>query len=94
MVNEGHIEANSSGNDRFKYDKGKLYQFVNCRILRQHKIFEEDFWVRDGIIMNPEKIFFDEKKRADYIVNCNGCFLFPGLIDLQINGKDFLQFFL
>lgn len=86
MVNEGHIDANSSGDNHFKYEKGKLYQFVNCRILRQHRIFEEDFWVRDGVIMNPEKIFFDEKIRADYVVNCNGCFLFPGLIDLQING--------
>jgi len=44
---------------------GVLVQFYNCRILYNGKILKEDFWVRDGKIMNPEKIFFLEKIRAD-----------------------------
>lgn len=69
-----------------------LTQFTNCRILRDHKIHREDFWVRNGKIINPEKIFFDEKSKADTQIDCNGFIIAPGFIDLQINGgfgKDF-----
>ena len=65
----------------------KLKQFINCRILRDHKIFREDLWVRGGKVVNPEKIFFDEKVSADEKIDCEGAILAPGFIDLQINGK-------
>lgn len=68
---------------------GKLYQFHNCKILRNSKIYEEDLWVRDAKIVNPEKIFYDEKIIADVKINCNGALVSPGFIDLQINGKYF-----
>lgn len=65
----------------------KLLQFVNCKILRNHKIIEEDLWVRNGKIVNPEKVFFDEKVAANTKINCDGAILAPGFIELQINGK-------
>lgn len=65
---------------------GCLIQFINCKILRNHKIITEDIWVRNGKIVNPEKIFFDEKVKADTVINCNGCIIAPGFIELQING--------
>lgn len=40
----------------------KLIKFKNCRILRNHKIIRENLWVRSGKIIDPEKVFFDEKK--------------------------------
>jgi hypothetical protein len=45
----------------------KLTKFFNCRILRDHKIIKEDLWVREGKIINPEKVFFDEKKQAHLV---------------------------
>ncbi|ESN92182.1 hypothetical protein HELRODRAFT_116040 [Helobdella robusta] len=72
--------------NQFKFLKNKLYQFKNCYILKDHKIIKEDVWVRNGVIQNPEKIFFDEKVPSDVEIDCSGFFLFPGLIDLQING--------
>jgi len=45
----------------------RLIKFKNCRILRNHKIIKEDLWVRNGKIINPEKIFFDEKKQAHVV---------------------------
>lgn len=45
----------------------KLIKFKNCRILRNHKIFREDLWVRSGKIIDPEKVFFDEKKFAHLV---------------------------
>jgi len=65
---------------------GVLVQFYNCRILYNGKILKEDFLVRDGKIMNPEKIFFLEKIRADIAIDCDDHIIAPGFIDTQING--------
>jgi len=64
----------------------KLIKFLNCRILRNHKIFREDLWVRSGKIIDPEKVFFDEKKFAHLEIDCHNAIISPGFIDLQING--------
>ncbi|XP_017880269.2 N-acetylglucosamine-6-phosphate deacetylase-like, partial [Ceratina calcarata] len=63
-----------------------LKQFYNCCILRDGQILEEDLWVRNGKIVNPEKIFYDEKIQPDIRINCSGALISPGYIDLQING--------
>lgn len=65
----------------------ELIQFTNCKILRNHKIITDDIWVRNGRIVNPEKIFFDEKVFADTVIDCEGYLIAPGFIELQINGK-------
>ena len=48
----------------------------------------EDLWVRDGRILDPEKLFFDEQGYADRQLDCGGAILAPGLIDVQINGRN------
>lgn len=63
-----------------------ITQFVNCRILRNHQLQREDLWVREGQILDPEKLFFDEKGFADERVDCEGNIVAPGFIDVQING--------
>lgn len=63
-----------------------ITQFVNCRILREHRLQREDLWVREGRILDPEKLFFDEKGFADERVDCEGRIIAPGFIDVQING--------
>lgn len=65
----------------------ELQQFVNCRILRDGKLIKEDLWVRNGLIVNPEKVFFDEKIQSDVKVDCKGAIIAPGFIDVQINGE-------
>uniref|UniRef100_UPI0037E9008A N-acetylglucosamine-6-phosphate deacetylase n=1 Tax=Semicossyphus pulcher TaxID=241346 RepID=UPI0037E9008A len=63
-----------------------ITQFINCRILRDHRLQREDLWVRDGRILDPEKLFFDEQGYADKRVDCEGRIIAPGFIDVQING--------
>ncbi|XP_023654413.1 N-acetylglucosamine-6-phosphate deacetylase isoform X1 [Paramormyrops kingsleyae] len=63
-----------------------ITQFVNCRILKDHQLQREDLWVREGKILNPEKLFFDEEGYADHQVDCESKILAPGFIDVQING--------
>ena len=47
----------------------------------------EDLWIRDGKILNPEKLFFEEHGHADIVVDCNEAIIAPGYIDIQINGE-------
>ncbi|KAI1290299.1 N-acetylglucosamine-6-phosphate deacetylase [Halotydeus destructor] len=61
-------------------------QFVNCRLVRNHSIIREDLWVRNGQIIDPEKLYFDERRSADQVVDCNNLLISPGFIDLQFNG--------
>ncbi|XP_034568164.1 N-acetylglucosamine-6-phosphate deacetylase [Notolabrus celidotus] len=63
-----------------------ITQFINCRILTDHKLQREDLWVREGKILDPEKLFFDEQGYADKLVDCEGSIIAPGFIDVQING--------
>ncbi|KAG9279207.1 N-acetylglucosamine-6-phosphate deacetylase [Astyanax mexicanus] len=63
-----------------------ITQFINCRILRDHRLQREDLWVREGKILDPEKLFFDEEGFADCKIDCGNRILTPGFIDVQING--------
>lgn len=66
-----------------------LKQFFNCQILRNGQILKEDLWIRNGKIIDPEKIFYDEKIVPDFMIDCHSALISPGYIDLQVNGKCF-----
>ncbi|RWS28055.1 N-acetylglucosamine-6-phosphate deacetylase-like protein [Leptotrombidium deliense] len=59
-------------------DSKAIYQFKNCQIIRGHKILSEDLWVRNGKIINPEPLFFEERKAADFQFDCAGFYIAPG----------------
>ncbi|XP_075156354.1 N-acetylglucosamine-6-phosphate deacetylase [Haematobia irritans] len=63
-----------------------LIQFTNCRLIRNHQIIKDDLWIRNGRIINPEPVFFDEKQMAHKRFDCNNAIIAAGYIDLQING--------
>ncbi|XP_060580007.1 N-acetylglucosamine-6-phosphate deacetylase-like [Ruditapes philippinarum] len=75
-----------------KVRDGCIYQYKNCKILWNHSLVEEDLWVREGKILNPEKLFFDEQAYADVQIDCKGCIIAPGYIDVQINGAFGIDF--
>jgi N-acetylglucosamine-6-phosphate deacetylase len=54
--------------------------------MRNHALIIDDLWIRHGKIIDPQKIFFDEKIQADIEYDCQGVLIAPGYIDLQING--------
>lgn len=68
----------------------RTIQFKNCRLVRNHEIVVDDLWIRNGKIINPERVFFDEKIAADEQIDCDGAIIAPGFIDIQINGEDLL----
>ncbi|XP_055911096.1 N-acetylglucosamine-6-phosphate deacetylase [Eupeodes corollae] len=67
-------------------DNFKSIKFTNCRLLRDHSIIKEDLLVRNGKIINPEPVFFDEKRIPEHVIDCKNAIIAPGFIDLQING--------
>lgn len=73
-----------------------IIQFRNCRLIRNHQIVNEDLWIQNGKIIDPEPIFFDHKILAHRHIDLNGAIVAAGFIDIQINGLFciFLQFFL
>ena len=70
-----------------KKGQSPILQFRNCHILRSHHIIKDDFWVCNGKILNPEKVFFDTKVTADIQIDCDNSIICPGFIDVQINGN-------
>lgn len=64
----------------------KIYQFINCRLVRKGCIIKDDFWIRDGKILNPEPVFYDERVQADVRIDCHDALICPGFLDIQING--------
>eukprot|EP00049_Salpingoeca_infusionum_P015552 m.304199 g.304199 ORF g.304199 m.304199 type:complete len:291 (-) comp15896_c0_seq2:5642-6514(-) len=65
---------------------GGILCFVNGHVLRSGKLVQESLWVRNGKIMDPRTLFFDERLEADFVVDCTNLILAPGFIDVQING--------
>lgn len=62
-------------------------KFVNCRLLRGHQLVDDQLWVKDGKIIDPHEAFYVKKLLPARVIDCQGAILSPGLIDLQINGK-------
>lgn len=81
MINLGTNDVQVNNNDDC------LLQFTNCRILRHHRLIHDDLWIRNGRIIDPEPVFFEEKALADIKHDCQNAIIAPGYIDLQINGK-------
>ena len=46
-----------------------------------------DVWVREGKVIDPQRLFYVEKLAADRVVDCHGLIVAPGFIDIQINGE-------
>lgn len=68
---------------------GEITRFTDCRVLRDHEIYEDDIWFSDGVILDPEKEFFVNKHVPQKSVSLDGAIVAPGFIDIQINGKKF-----
>lgn len=68
-------------------NEDKLLQFINCKTPRNNRFSDEDVWVINGKIVDPEKVFYDMRRVADLQVDCKGLILTPGFIDTQLNGS-------
>ncbi len=63
-----------------------ILKLNNCRLVRNGALITDDLWIRNGTILDPEKIFYDEKCKPDLEIDCENLILAPGFIDVQLNG--------
>lgn len=71
---------------------GPVTKLTNCRLIRGDCLVREDLFIRAGKLIDPEELFFVEKRQPDTIMDCQNYIISPGFIDTQINGafgKDF-----
>ncbi len=67
-------------------------KLTNCRIVRNGQLIRDDLMFREGKFLDPEHVFYVEKRSADLVLDCNDLIVAPGFIDVQLNGafgKDF-----
>jgi hypothetical protein len=70
-------------------------QFTNCRLIRNGRLnLDIDLWVQNGKVIDPQKLFFAKQKKADRVIDCQGSLIAPGFIDIQINGRLSIIYFL
>ena len=75
-----------SNQDPLKSKNCPLIRLFNCRLIRDHDLVWDQLWIRNGVIIDPCPVFFDEKEQPDINIDCEGNIVAPGFIDLQING--------
>jgi N-acetylglucosamine-6-phosphate deacetylase len=64
----------------------RIIQLTNCRLVRHGQLVKDDLWIRDGRILDPLKVFYEEKRQADLQIDCDDLVIAPGFIDTQLNG--------
>jgi N-acetylglucosamine-6-phosphate deacetylase len=71
-----------------------LIKFTNCRLAVNGALVEKDLWINSskGVIVDPQRAFFDDLAMADRVVNLEGKIIAPGFIDIQINGAMGMDF--
>ena len=69
-------------------ERSQITRFKNCDVLRSGELVKgADVWVREGKVIDPQRLFYEEKRRPDQTIDCQGFIVAPGFIDLQINGE-------
>ncbi|EFI28127.1 n-acetylglucosamine-6-phosphate deacetylase [Coprinopsis cinerea okayama7 len=66
-----------------------LVCFTNCFLAQEDgSLAKKDLWIDEmnGLIVDPNKTFFERKLRPDRTIDLDGNILSPGLLDIQING--------
>jgi len=71
-----------------------LVKFTNCRLAVNGRLIERDLWIDStkGVIVDPQKCFYDNLALPGRIINLAGKILAPGFIDIQINGAMGMDF--
>ncbi|KAF2355548.1 Metal-dependent hydrolase [Trinorchestia longiramus] len=62
-------------------DRDGYRKLQDGKVLSQQQIL-----VRDGKILDPEPVFYCEKRMPTTVVDCDNALIVPGFIDVQING--------
>lgn len=63
-----------------------ITRFRDCKVLQRGELVGGDVWVKGGVVIDPMRLFFRERRLPDRVLDCTGMVAAPGFIDLQVNG--------
>ena len=65
-----------------------LIKFTDCKLAIKGSLVERDLWIdsKKGVIVDPQKCFYDLRAKPDRIIRLDGKIIAPGFIDIQIHG--------
>ncbi|CAG8533916.1 17168_t:CDS:2 [Dentiscutata heterogama] len=88
-------QVNLAASNLQRNKKDRLIKIVNARLIRDHKIINDDvLYLCNGKIIDPQTYFFTFGDLPDVVIDAKGLLVAPGFIDVQINGAfgvDFSQ---
>ena len=73
-----------------KNETQRVIKVTNVRVLKDHKLVDDDLWICGGVVIDPMKRFWEahttKEFAADEVIDGGGRIVAPGFLDLQING--------
>ena len=67
-------------------EEGLVTCYKGGLVVRAGGLVQTDLWVRAGKIVEPQQLFFRERRAPDFYFDCRNHLVAPGFIDIQING--------
>lgn len=87
-IHRARVHVNKcSGKAMSEGVRSPVTRFKYGYVLQGEKMVRGDIWVREGKIIDPHALFYEEKRLPDRVVDCEGLVVSPGFIDIQINGE-------
>lgn len=64
-----------------------ILRFCDSYALKHYQLVKQDVWVMHEMFVDAQKLFYQHYSASSvYNINCSGCIISPGFIDVQING--------
>ena len=73
-------------------ESGRITCYKGGHVLRGGCLVQEDVWVREGRVVEPQDLFFRERRAPSFYFDCSNSIIAPGFIDTQINGANSVSF--
>ncbi|CAI8019600.1 N-acetylglucosamine-6-phosphate deacetylase [Geodia barretti] len=67
-------------------EDGLITCYKGGLVLKGGSLVQKDIWVRAGRVVEPQELFFRDRRAPSFYFDCSNHIVAPGFIDVQING--------
>jgi N-acetylglucosamine-6-phosphate deacetylase len=69
-------------------EDGLITCYKGGLVLKGGSLVQKDIWVRAGKVVEPQELFFRDRRTPSFYLDCSSHIVSPGFIDVQINGAN------
>ena len=69
-------------------EDGLITCYKGGLVLKGGSLVQKDIWVRAGRVVEPQELFFRDRRAPSFYFDCSNHIVAPGFIDVQINGAN------